>query len=312
MRLALAPSITPEAAAFAMPSARRLPSRAESRGSAPRPVASAVMSAARKTVRTSVSDTTGPYPRMATGLHGYTEADSAKARMLTAPSKPTIQKSEEVQMKIRDLMTTDVVTVTPDTTLKDAAALLVERRISGLPVVDASGRVLGVLSEADILVKEGGEKRREGMLAWLFERDDVLEDKLAATTVGEAMSAPAVTVRSNAPVHKAAARMVEEGINRLRVVDDGTLLGIVTRADLVRAFTRSDEEIANEIRNEILRRTLWLEPGAVSVEVADGVVDVTGQVETETDAELLPLFIERVPGVVSVKAALTIRGVSVG
>ena len=231
--------------------------------------------------------------------------------MLAPSFLATIGESEEVEMKIRDLMTTDVVTVTPETTLKEAAALLVERRISGLPVVDATGRVLGVLSEADILVKEGGERRRGGMLSWLFEPDATIEDKLTAKTVGEAMSAPAVTIRSNAPVHKAATHMVEEGINRLPVVDDGALLGIVTRADLVRAFTRSDEEIASEIRTEILQRTLWLEPGAVTVNVADGVVEVTGEVETETDAELLPLFIERVPGVVSVEAALTTRAVRV-
>jgi CBS domain-containing protein len=215
-------------------------------------------------------------------------------------------------MKVRDLMTTEVVTVTPETRLKEAAALLVERRISGLPVVDAEGKVLGVLSEADILVKEGGEKRRGGMLGWLFAPEIALEDKLTAATVGEAMTTPAVTIRPNAPVHKAAARMVQEGINRLPVVDKRKLLGIVTRADLVRAFTRSDEEIANEIQTEILRRTLWLEPGAVTVRVADGVVEVTGEVETETDAELLPLFIERVPGVVSVEPALTVRALRVG
>ena len=213
-------------------------------------------------------------------------------------------------MKVRELMTTDVVTVTPETTLKEAAGLLVRHRISGVPVVDAGGDVLGVLSEADILVKEGGasgERRHDGMLGWLFETDRALEDKLAAKTVGEAMTSPAITVRSNTPVHKAASRMVEDGINRLPVLHNGRLVGIVTRADLVRAFTRSDDEIADEIQNEILRRTLWLEPGAVTVSVADGAVEVAGEVETETDAELLPLFIQRVPGVVSVKAAITAR-----
>lgn len=225
----------------------------------------------------------------------------------------TIRETKEAEVKVRDLMTTDVVTVTPETTLKEAAAVLVGRRISGVPVVDSGGAVLGVLSEADILVKEsgGGEHRREGMLGWLFERDFELEDKLAATRVGEAMTSPPITVRPNAPVHKAAARMVEEGINRLPVVDREKLVGIVTRADLVRAFTRTDEEIASEIRTEILQRTLWLEPDDMTVVVSDGAVEVAGEVETETDAELLPLFIERVPGVVSVKADLTTRAARV-
>lgn len=210
-------------------------------------------------------------------------------------------------MKIRDLMTTEVVTVTPDTSLKDVAALLVERRISGLPVVDAERHVLGIVSEADILVREGANGRREGLLGWLFEPDLGIERKLTAKTAGDAMSAPAITVGSGAPVHTAANRMVAAGINRLPVVDDGRLIGIVTRADLVRAFARSDIEIAEEISSEVLKRTLWLEPGSVTVTVTDGAVELSGNVETETDAELLPLFVQRVPGVVSVRATLDVR-----
>ena len=210
-------------------------------------------------------------------------------------------------MKIRDLMTTDVVTVAPDTSLKEAAALLVDRKISGLPVVDDERHVLGVLSEADILVREGGDGRREGLLGWLFEPDDGFERKLTAKTVDEAMSAPAITVGPDVPIHRAATQMVEAGINRLPVVDADRLVGIVTRADLVRAFARSDEDIAEEIRSEVLRRTLWLEPGRVTVNVANGDVELAGQVETETDAELLPLFVQRVPGVVSVQTTLSVR-----
>lgn len=211
-------------------------------------------------------------------------------------------------MKIRELMTTEVVTVTPETTLKEAATLLVQRGISGVPVVDEDGAVVGVFSEADVVVKEGREGRRDGLLGWLFEQDISIESKLEAKTVGDAMSSPPITIGPEAPVHKAASRMVDESVNRLPVVEpDGKLIGIVTRADLVRAFTRSDEDIASEIRNEILRRTLWLDPGSVTVRVADGEVKLAGEVETETDAELLPLFVARVPGVVSVQASLGVR-----
>jgi CBS domain-containing protein len=221
-------------------------------------------------------------------------------------------KAKEEEMKVRDLMTRDVVTVTPETTLKDAAALLVRHRISGLPVVDVDGGVVGVLSEADVLVKEGGEPRREGMLTWLFEPDYAYRDKLAARTVGEAMTAPPLTIGPDAPVHRAATRMVEDEVNRLPVVDEaGRIVGIVTRADLVRAFTRTDEEIADEIRTEILRRTLWLEPGAVQVRVEAGAVELSGEVETTNDAELLPRLVERVPGVVSVRADLQARAATV-
>lgn len=210
-------------------------------------------------------------------------------------------------MKIRDLMTTEVVTVTPEATLKDAAVLLAEHRISGVPVVDDEQQILGVLSEADILVREGGEGRREGLLGWFLDPGFTFDKKVMAKTVEEAMTAPAITVGPDVPVHKAARRMVDEAINRLPVVQDGKLVGIVTRADLVRAFARSDEEIADEIRSDILRRTLWLEPGSVTVTVNDGDVALTGQVETETDAELLPVFVERIPGVTSVRTTLSIR-----
>ena len=215
-------------------------------------------------------------------------------------------------MKVKDLMSVEVLTTTPETPLKEAAALLAERRISGVPVVDESGAVVGVLSEADILVKAGGAHPRSGLLGWLLEPEFDLHDKIAARTVGEAMSAPAVTITPGRLVHEAAALMIAESVNRLPVVEDGALLGILTRADVVRAFTRTDAEIADEIREEILRRTLWLEPGAVSMDVVDGVVHLEGDVETEADAELLPVFVARVPGVVSVRADIRARATTNG
>jgi CBS domain-containing protein len=210
-------------------------------------------------------------------------------------------------MKVSDLMSAEVLTATPETPLKEAAALLARRGISGIPVVDAAGAVVGVLSEADIIVKSRGEQPRGGIMSWLLEPDFDLRDKIEARTVGQAMSAPAVTIAPGRQVHEAAALMIAESVNRLPVVDHGKLVGILTRADVVRAFSRTDEEIAHEIREEILRRTLWLEPGMVSMQVVDGIVHLQGEVETEADAELLPVFVARVPGVVSVRADLRAR-----
>ena len=210
-------------------------------------------------------------------------------------------------MRVAELMTSDVVTVRADTPLREAAALLAERRISGLPVVDAEGRVVGVLSEADIVAKAGGAARGHRLLGWLLEPDVDLADKIRARTVGEAMSAPALTIEADRRVHEAARLMAAEGINRLPVVMDGVLAGIVTRADVVRAFSRSDAEIAAEITDEILRRTLWLEPGSVTVAVTDGAVTLAGEVESGADAELLPVFVSRVPGVVSVRSDVRAR-----
>jgi CBS domain-containing protein len=212
-------------------------------------------------------------------------------------------------MRVKDLMTTDVLTVRVTTQLKDAARLLAEHRISGLPVVDDDGRVLGVLSEGDILYKETGMKDRPGFFERLLSVPATgFELKLAARTVGEAMSAPAVTIGPIRPVTVAATTMIDEGVNRLPVVDDeGRLVGIVTRADLVRAFVRSDAEIEHEIREDVIRQKLWLEPDAFQVEVVGGEVRLSGEVETRTDAEMIPTLVQRVPGVVAVLSKLRWR-----
>jgi CBS domain-containing protein len=211
-------------------------------------------------------------------------------------------------MKIEHLMTRDVVHVTADTPLKDVAALMSEKHISGMPVCDADGKVLGVVSEADILRTEQGiGPDVGGRLQWFFRRlDDDLE-KIRARTAGEAMTAPALTVRPSDQTHVAARTMLLYRINRLPVVSEGKLVGIVTRADLVRAFHRTDEEIADEIRDDILRDALWIEPDTVEVEVKDGIVRVGGPVATDLEVQAVVHCIRRVPGVVDVRSELHSR-----
>lgn len=213
-------------------------------------------------------------------------------------------------MRIHELMTTDVVTVGVGTPLKDAAALMAEHNVSGLPVVDSANHVLGVLSEGDILYRETGRRANTTMLGrmGIGISDTEAARRSIATTVGEAMSAPAVTLGPQRPASDAANLMIDRQINRLPVVDgDGVLIGIVTRADLVRAFVRSDDELAREIREDVFGRTLWLDPEWIHVEVHDGEVQLSGQVETKVDAELVPSFVERVPGVMGVSSKLSWR-----
>jgi CBS domain-containing protein len=209
-------------------------------------------------------------------------------------------------VQVGEVMTRDVVSVGPDTPIKDVAELLVGRGISGLPVCDDDGAVVGVLSEADLLVKQSGRPARSGgLFAWLVDTGGSPDlAKLRAHTAGEAMTAPAVTVDPDEPVSAAARTMVSLGVNRLPVVEDGKLVGIVTRADLVRLFTRSDEEIAHEIREDVAGR-LWIASDRLEVDVVHGEVALRGQVDTELEAGLLEKRVLLVPGVVGVSSELT-------
>ena len=122
------------------------------------------------------------------------------------------------------------------------------------------------------------------------------------------MTAPAITIGPSSPVAAAARVMLEEGINRLPVVDQNNrLLGIVTRTDLVRAFARSDEAIGEEIRHEVLARVLWTDPAEFEVDVRSGDIELDGELETSGQVELLHKLVERTPGVVSLRSRVRAR-----
>jgi CBS domain-containing protein len=211
-------------------------------------------------------------------------------------------------MKVEDVMTRDVLTVRPEASVKEVGRILAERTISGVPVVTKDGEVVGVVSEGDILFKERGPSERKGMRARLLDRFGTeAQLKLEARTAAEAMTAPPKTTAPWRSVAAAAAQMLAESVNRLPVIDNaGKLVGIVTRADLVRAFARSDREIQQEIREDVLRHTLWLRvPEAVTVRVDGGSVRLSGLVDTRTDAELVSACVAKVPGVVDVDSSLS-------
>jgi CBS domain-containing protein len=208
-------------------------------------------------------------------------------------------------MKVSDVMTSDVVTVAPAMTLKQAAALLSERNIGGVPVVEGE-EIVGVLSETDLLFKERGPSSSERLVDRLFSGEGEAEAaKVAAETVGEAMTAPPVTIDHWEPVAAAAGKMLAAGVNRLPVVKEGKLVGIVTRHDLVRAFSRPDHAIEYEIRYDVVAGTFGLHPASVGIDVHDGKVKLRGHVDTPLAVELIPAVARRVPGVVSVDARLS-------
>jgi CBS domain-containing protein len=210
-------------------------------------------------------------------------------------------------MRVRDVMTTDVATVAPDTDLRDVAALLVQKRISGVPVVEGE-RVIGVVSERDILFKERSSSGlQRGVLAWLMDEGDLML-KIDATNAHLAMTGPAITISPERSVSDAAALMLEERVSRLPVLEGGRLVGIVTRHDLVRAFARPDEEIWQEIDTDPLIRSYWRRPTAFDVAVDHGRVTLNGKVDSKEHARAIEAFVDRVPGVVSVASRLHWNG----
>lgn len=209
-------------------------------------------------------------------------------------------------MKVKDVMTSDVISVSPQTPLREVARILSDSRISGVPVVDEAGACIGVVSEGDLLAKQVSQPTSRRPLEWIFgeRRDPEEARRRAATTAAEAMSSPVVTIDVDRPLRGAAALMVERDVNRLPVLADGKLVGIVSRADLVRAYLRQDDEILAAVRDDVLRRTMWLDPSDFDVSVRDGAVRVTGQVDRRSTARIVERLIGLVDGVVHVESGI--------
>jgi CBS domain-containing protein len=219
------------------------------------------------------------------------------------------RKHEVIEMlTVRDAMTTHVVTVPAETPLKEVARVLIDAGVSGVPVVDDAGSVVGVVSEADFLIKGQGASavrhRRLERLLGESESTRRRQTKVDARTAAEAMSSPAVTITPGRPLQEAAATMTERRVNRLPVVDAGRLVGIISRADLVRAYLRTDEELEATIRDDILLHVLWLDPDSFDVEVRNGEARVRGHVERRSTARIVEETLAIVPGIVSVTAEI--------
>jgi CBS domain-containing protein len=152
-------------------------------------------------------------------------------------------------MKVRDVMTELVVTASPEMSFQETAELLLEAGVTGVPVVGPHGRLLGLVTEADLMSKEAFDSRRRRPLAAVV---DYLTgtarwiDKAAGLTAGEVMTTHVVTADPDEDIRTAARRMLERGVKRLPVVDNGRLVGIVSRYDVLRLFHRSKDDVAFE------------------------------------------------------------------
>lgn len=195
-------------------------------------------------------------------------------------------------MNVVDLMTTGVSAVTPDTSLRDAARKMFRSQVSGLPVTDDDGLLVGIITEADFLRLELNRVESENPVDVEFVRD--------------IMTRAVETIGPNTPLVEAAKVMVVREIKRLPVVDaSDRLVGIISRMDVVNAFTRPDEVVEDEIREDIVRRVLGLEPSELDVTVSEGVVYLRGAMATEAEARMLAEMTRRLDGVLKVDSELS-------
>ncbi|MFI7643641.1 CBS domain-containing protein [Nonomuraea sp. NPDC049400] len=215
-----------------------------------------------------------------------------------------------MRMTVADVMTRKVFSVTADTPFKAIAETLITGGVSAVPVTDDGNHVIGMVSEADLLRKEEFREEfyREGYRPPLRARlrHPKSRQKADGDTAADLMTSPAITVSPTASAVGAARLMDARGVKRLAVVaPNGRLVGIVSRRDLVKLFVRSDEEIAAEIRDDVLDRSLWVDTSGVTVSVNNGVVTLSGQMDRRTEAGIAVRMTGRVNGVVDVVDKLT-------
>ena len=200
---------------------------------------------------------------------------------------------------VRDVMTTRVVTVETTTPFKDIVARLAEHRVSAVPVVQDDGHLLGIVSEADLLPKWDDRPAWWTRLWWTSgygRRRDA-----NATVAAELATVPARTIGPDASLADAMRRLHEHGVKRLPVVDDdGRLVGIVSRSDVLSVYLRPDAEILHEIRNDVLRNHLWIDSESLQVTVHNGIVTLDGQVDRKSVVPIVDRAVRRVTGVISV------------
>ena len=211
---------------------------------------------------------------------------------------------------VKDVMTTRVVAVRKAVTFKEIATLLTEYRVSAFPVLDEEGKVIGVVSEADLLSKEalvaamGVQAVTLARVAGSPYHDEFA--KAAAVTAGDLMTKPPIVVTPDEPVTSAARLMYHGRVKRLPVVGEkGQLVGIVSRADVLSIYSRPDAEIRQEITQNVILNGFFADPDLFTVTVKDGIVTLEGCPETAARGHDLVAETWHVEGVVSVRDRLT-------
>jgi CBS domain-containing protein len=208
-----------------------------------------------------------------------------------------------ISATVRDVMTTSVVAVRKDASFKEMAAMLRSRRISAFPVLDDAGRVVGVVSEGDLLVKEAVQADGTSLFAALRHLRE--EDKARGITAGDLMTGPAVTIGPDAPVDEAARLMYDRRVKRLPVVNSaGRLLGIISRVDVLAVFSRPDDDIRDEVLRRVIPVLMPPDPTDYAVKVSEGIVTISGEPQSEQQGRAVIDAIRHVQGVVAIRDRL--------
>jgi CBS domain-containing protein len=204
---------------------------------------------------------------------------------------------------VKDVMTTRVIWVSKGATFREMAAALREYRVSAFPVVDDDRKVIGVVSEADMLAKEALIDE-PGLVGGILRRRD--QAKARGITAGDLMTTTVVAVRPDDTVEHAARLMYDRGVKRLPVTDEnGHLAGIISRADVLSVFDRPDAAIRKEITHDVILGEFLVDPTAFQVTVMDGIVTLAGRPGTRGTGHEIVRRVRRVPGVVAVRDRLT-------
>jgi CBS domain-containing protein len=221
-------------------------------------------------------------------------------------------------MLVRDVMVAPVITVEPSETVQQVAKLFLEKQISAVPVLDSNGKLVGIISEGDLLhrVEAGTERHRSWWLRALIESDTLAAEyvKSHGRKVSDVMTRDVITTSPQAPLHEVAALMEKNAIRRLPVLENGQLVGIVSRANLLQAVASarqlldtapSDKAIRDRILAS-LRKEEWAHTGLLNVTVSNGIVDLWGLAESQAERKAIRVAAESTPGVGAVHDNLVV------
>lgn len=222
-------------------------------------------------------------------------------------------------MKARDVMVFPVITVKPQSSVKDVAKVFLEHRISAVPVVEDDGRIVGIVSEGDLLhrAEAGTERRRSWWLEFVAQNDVLTSDYIKAHSniVADIMTREVVTASPDTPLYEIATLLETKMIKRVPIVENGQLVGIVSRANLIQAVASERKETVTPetdavVREQVLRslkNQKWAHTTLLNATAADGVVDLWGFVNSEQERKAIRLLVESNPSVREIRDNMTLR-----